>query len=136
MGAPEPASVLVIDDDHSVRQLLETLLNAEGYFVRSAQNGFEGLAAIAHEPPDCVVLDVMMPGIDGYEVLRHIRSRSEGVGMIVVMLTAAHDDKHAWTAWSGGVDYFLAKPFEVDLLLGYLRGRLACPTSLHEGNMR
>jgi CheY-like chemotaxis protein len=64
----------------------------------------------------------MMPGMDGYAVLRQIRSSEVGGDLPVIMLTAAADDDHAWQAWSGGVDYFLAKPFEPTELLDFLDG--------------
>jgi DNA-binding response OmpR family regulator len=112
--------VLVIDDDASVRALLEHLLSAEGYGVRTAPDGFAGLRSFAAQPPDCVVLDVMMPSMDGFEVLEQIRSRHCDKTVAVVMLTAASDDRHAWRAWQTGVDYFLGKPFEIAQLLGFL----------------
>jgi DNA-binding response OmpR family regulator len=67
------------------------------------------------------VLDVMMPGMSGHEVLAAIRAADGGPGLPVVMLTAAADDAQAWRAWNGGVDYFLAKPFDADQLLTFLR---------------
>jgi CheY-like chemotaxis protein len=116
-------SVLVIDDESSIRQLLEALLTAEGYNVRTAADGPAGLRAVADAVPDCVLLDIMMPGMDGYEVLEQLRSRPRGQDLIIVMLTAASDDKHAWDAWRGGVDYFLRKPFDIHTLLPYLHSR-------------
>ena len=112
--------VLVIDDDPSVRRLVCDVLSAYGYTPSSAQDGFVGLRAIASDRPDCVVLDVMMPGLDGHAVLSRIRESEGGATLPVVMLTAAADDDHAWRAWSEGVDYFLAKPFEPDELLHFL----------------
>ena len=112
--------VLVIDDDPVIRALVTDVLDLEGYDVRSAEDGFAGLRAIEADRPDCVVLDVMMPGLDGHGVLQRIRAADGGPGLPVVMLTAAADDAHAWKAWTEGVDYFLAKPFDADELLRYL----------------
>jgi DNA-binding response OmpR family regulator len=70
--------------------------------------------------PDCIVLDVMMPGLDGHAVLQRIRASEAGFAVPVVMLTAAADDSHAWQAWTEGVDYFLPKPFEPLELLRFL----------------
>jgi CheY-like chemotaxis protein len=113
--------ILVIDDDPSVRQLVTDVLGVEGYDVQSVSDGFAGLRALESERPDCVVLDVMMPGLDGHEVLHRIRSaQGGGPDLPVVMLTAAADDAQAWKAWTEGVDYFLAKPFDADELLRYL----------------
>src|SRR3982751_5625729 len=112
--------ILVIDDAPAVRRLVEDVLELEGYEVRTAEDGYAGLRAIDAERPDCVVLDVMMPGMDGHAVLQRIRSADGGPVLPVVMLTAAADDAQAWRAWTEGVDYFLAKPFDPDELLRYL----------------
>ncbi len=112
--------ILVIDDDASIRSLLTDVLEVEGFTVRSAEDGFAGLRLIAADRPDCVVLDVMMPGMDGHAVLQRIRADEGGLDLPVVMLTAAADDAQAWQAWTEGVDYFLAKPFDPDELLRYL----------------
>ncbi|MCU1692395.1 MAG: Response regulator consisting of a CheY-like receiver domain and a winged-helix DNA-binding domain [Frankiales bacterium] len=112
--------ILVIDDDASIRSLLTDVLEVEGYSVKTAEDGFAGLRHIATDRPDCVVLDVMMPGMDGHAVLQRVRAGDGGLDLPVVMLTAAADDAQAWQAWTEGVDYFLAKPFDPDELLRYL----------------
>lgn len=112
--------ILVIDDDPSIRSLVSDVLEVEGYQVRACEDGFAGLRAIEADRPDCVVLDVMMPGMDGHAVLQRIRAADGGPDLPVVMLTAAADDAQAWRAWTEGVDYFLAKPFDPDELLRYL----------------
>ncbi len=111
--------ILVIDDDASIRGLITDVLEAEGYDVACAEDGFVGLKMIEAERPDCVVLDIMMPGIDGHAVLGRIRGEC-GHALPVVMLTAAADDAQAWQAWTEGVDYFLAKPFDANELLRFL----------------
>ena len=112
--------ILVVDDDPSVRTLVRDVLEVEGYSVELAEDGFSALRRIEADRPACVVLDVMMPGMDGHAVLSRIRGADGGSGLPVVMLTAAADDAQAWQAWSGGVDYFLAKPFDPSELLRYL----------------
>jgi CheY-like chemotaxis protein len=112
--------VLVVDDDPSVRRLVCDVLQAYGYSTVDAADGFSALRAVQAERPDCVVLDVMMPGLDGHAVLKRIRESDGGRDLPVVMLTAAADDAQAWQAWSEGVDYFLAKPFDPDELLHFL----------------
>jgi CheY-like chemotaxis protein len=111
------ATILVVDDDAAVREFVGDILDLEGYQVRLAEDGFEALAQIRENRPDCVLLDVMMPGMSGYEVLEAIRKADGGPQLPVIVLTAAADDAHSWQAWSGGVDYFLAKPFEAEQLL-------------------
>ena len=112
--------ILVIDDDPSVRSLVADSLEIEGYEVHTAEDGFSGLRAIEAYKPDCVLLDVMMPGLDGHQVLQRIRAAEDRPALPVVMLTAYSDDATAWQAWTEGVDYFLAKPFDADELLRYL----------------
>ena len=111
------ARILVVDDDPSVRALLRDVLELEGHAVRVAADGYAALRAVAQERPDCVVLDVMMPGMDGHEVLARLRSLDGGPSLPVIMLTAAADDANAWRGWTGGVDFFLGKPFDADELL-------------------
>ena len=119
------ARILVVDDDPSVRALLRDLLELEGHVVQSAEDGYAALRAVAAARPDCVVLDVTMPGMDGHEVLARLRGTTDGLELPVVMLTAAVDDASAWRAWAGGVDRMLGKPFDAEELLRHLGGLLA-----------
>jgi DNA-binding response OmpR family regulator len=114
-----PPKILVVDDDPGVCALVRDVLELEGFDVTVAGDGYAGLRAIDAERPDCVVLDVMMPGLDGHGVLTRIRSNA-GPHLPVVMLTAHADDGQAWQAWTEGVDYFLSKPFEPEELLRFL----------------
>jgi DNA-binding response OmpR family regulator len=111
--------ILVIDDDPGICRLVKDVLEIEGFEVAVAGDGYAGLRQIEADRPDCVVLDVMMPGLDGHGVLTRIRSNG-GRHLPVVMLTAHADDGQAWQAWTEGVDYFLSKPFEPEELLRYL----------------
>ena len=114
------ARILVVDDEPSVRMLVRAVLEEEGHEVLLAEDGFAGLRMAESHRPDCVVLDVMMPGIDGHVVLQRLRASDGGLDLPVVMLTAAADDEQAWRAWTEGVDYFLPKPFEPVELLRFL----------------
>jgi two-component system alkaline phosphatase synthesis response regulator PhoP/two-component system response regulator VicR len=111
--------ILVIDDDPGVCRLIKDVLEIEGFEVTVAGDGYAGLRAIDADRPDAVILDVMMPGLDGHGVLTRIRSYG-GKHLPVVMLTAHADDNQAWQAWTEGVDYFLSKPFEPEELLRFL----------------
>ena len=111
--------ILVVDDDRDTRVMVRAVLEAEGYAVETAGDGFAALRAVDTADPDCVVLDVMMPGLDGHAVLNRIRAGVRST-LPVVMLTAAAGDEQAWQAWTEGVDYFLAKPFEPNELLRFL----------------
>lgn len=119
------AVVLVVDDDPGVREYVGDLLDLEGHEVRYAVDGPSALESIAQSRPDCVLLDVMMPGMSGHEVLAQIRRVDGGTQLPVVMVTAAAGEAQSWQAWTGGVDFFLPKPFDADQLLrvlGYLAG--------------
>jgi two-component system sensor histidine kinase ChiS len=114
------ATVLVVDDDPAIRQYVGDILELEGHTVHSAADGHAALAAIEADRPDCVLLDIMMPGMSGHQVLAAVRKADRGPRLPVVMLTAAADEAQAWKAWDSGVDYFLPKPFDVDQLLRFL----------------
>src|SRR5918998_3770905 len=110
------ARILVVDDDPSIRSLLTDLLEMEGYDVSIAVDGLAALQAVETVNPHFVVLDVMMPGLDGFGVLTAIRSLP-GEPVPVLMLTAAAEADANAKAWANGVDYYLAKPFTPDAVL-------------------
>jgi len=110
------AKILVVDDDPAIRQLLTDVLELDGHEIHLAVDGHDGLRLLELTRPDFVVLDVMMPGIDGYDVLRSIRAQ-EGDPLPVLMLTASADPASAARGWVDGVDYYLAKPFAPDVVL-------------------
>ena len=117
------AHILVVDDDPAIRQLLADLLEMEGHGVRFASDGLAAVKAMDTLRPDCVLLDVMMPGLDGYGVLRTIRAL-DGEPVPVIMLTASADAESAAKAWNDGVDHYLAKPFRADEVLDLIDGLL------------
>jgi DNA-binding response OmpR family regulator len=117
------AKVLVVDDDPAIRQLLSDGLELGGHDVHLAVDGHDGVRAFEVVRPEFVVLDVMMPGLDGYGVLRSIRSQ-EGDPVPILMLTAAADAESAARGWADGVDYYLAKPFTIDEVLYLIDGVL------------
>lgn len=103
--------ILVVDDSKLVTDIVKMRLEMYGYAVRLAHSGEEALTAIANEMPDLLVLDVQMPGIDGYEVCRRLRDNPRLDDLRIIMLTSS-DDKHA--AFEAGVDDYLNK--DIDLL--------------------
>jgi CheY-like chemotaxis protein len=119
MSSSGERRILVVDDDPDIRSVIRMVLETEGYAVDVAEDGFAALRAVETARPDCVVLDVMMPGMDGHAVLGRIRTGARPA-LPVVMLTAAAGDDQAWQAWTEGVDYFLAKPFDANELLRFL----------------
>lgn len=115
-GTP-PNRVLVVDDEPHIRRLLVTRLTAEGYDVAEAENGEDGLEIVLSEPPDIVLLDLMMPGASGLEILSRIRS-TEGLERLpVVILTAKGQDTDRELALAGGASDFITKPFSPMKLL-------------------
>jgi len=84
----EEATILVVDDTEVNRRLLSDVLGAKGYSMLTASSGAEALALIREKRPDLVLLDVVMPGLSGYEVCRSIRASTDGVMLPVVMITA------------------------------------------------
>ncbi len=103
--------VLVIEDSASVRRLIEVCLRVLGVEVRSASDGPEGLEAIRDERPDAVVLDIGLPGLDGWEVLRLLREDPDTADLKVLVLTAHAQPEMADRAARGGADSFMTKPF-------------------------
>ncbi|WP_309121068.1 response regulator transcription factor [Paenibacillus sp.] len=115
-------TVLVIDDDEKITSMLRRGLAFEGYGVRTARNGAEGLEAIRQEEPDVIVLDIMMPGVDGWEVCR--RLREAGIRVPVLMLTAKDEVSDRVRGLDAGADDYLVKPFALEELLARVRALL------------
>ena len=122
-GAPEArARVLVVDDEPAVRESLTNSLVFEGYVVSTAGDGIEALEQVARERPDIVVLDVLMPRLDGLTTCRRLRARGDSVP--VLMLTARDMVGDRVTGLDAGADDYLVKPFELDELLARVRALL------------
>ena len=109
--------VLLVDDDDKLRELVRLNLEFEGYLVREAGSAEEGLSAIEEARPDLVLLDVMMPQTDGWEMLRKIQDQY-GAGAIPVVMFSGKVDQNAVTqASSGGAQAFVGKPFDMQQLI-------------------
>ena len=117
----QPVKVLVVDDELLIRQFLTTGLRYEGYEVLEARDGSEALTLAAHFQPDIVILDLVMPGTDGYEVCRRLRGRPD---LGIVMLTAKDELHDRVRGLDLGADDYLVKPFEFDELLSRMRATL------------
>jgi excisionase family DNA binding protein len=111
-GAESRPLVLIVDDDDKLREYVRVNLEAEGYTVREAANAEDGLVALGEESPDLILLDVMMPQVDGWEMLRRIQEHT-GVGAIpVIMFSGKVDERSAAEAASRGAQGFIGKPFD------------------------
>jgi excisionase family DNA binding protein len=119
-GPGKPARgpmVLVVDDDAQVREVVRVNLEMEGYAVREAANAEEGLAALEEDAPDLILLDVMMPQVDGWEMLRRVQER-HGIGSIpVVMFSGKVDEAARVEATERGAQGFIGKPFDLRSLI-------------------
>jgi excisionase family DNA binding protein len=116
-GPPAGPRVLIVDDDARVREFVRVNLEIEGYEVREAGSAEEGLAAIDEEPPDLILLDVMMPKVDGWEMLQRLQER-HGVGSIpVIMFSGKVDEETAGEATTRGAQGFIGKPFDPRALI-------------------
>lgn len=117
--------ILVCDDDPLLVQLVEFRLRAKDFEVETAADGEEALATIRNNPPDLVVLDAMMPGIDGFELLVRIKEDDQLAKIPVVMLTARKGEKDIVSALERGAADYLVKPFIPDELLARIQRILA-----------
>jgi DNA-binding response OmpR family regulator len=119
-----PHRILVVDDESDVVLIIKTTLQAEGYDVASATNGKDALEEAFETLPDLIVLDVMMPGMTGFDVLRELKANESTATVPVVMLTGVSDKKKIQEALESGIDYYVVKPFDFDDLLGKIKHAL------------
>jgi excisionase family DNA binding protein len=104
--------ILIVDDDARLREFVRVNLEMEGYAVREAASADEGLAALEEEAPDLILLDVMMPEVDGWEMLRRVREKHGVDAIPVIMLSGKVDEQSAARAAERGAQAFIGKPFE------------------------
>ncbi len=115
-GAGSRQTVLIVDDDDGLREFLRANLELEGYFVREAESAERGLAALEEERPDLILLDVMMPRVDGWEMLRRVRER-HGMETIPVVMFSGKVDAAVSAVEKQGAQAFVGKPFDPAKLL-------------------
>jgi excisionase family DNA binding protein len=115
--SPGPQLVLVVDDDARLREYLRVNLEMEGYEVVEAGSAEEGLAALEEEPPDLILLDVMMPGVDGWQMLSRVRERHGIASIPVIMFSGKVDGEQAAAAEEAGAQAFIGKPFDPQQLI-------------------
>ena len=111
-----PRKVLLVDDEDQLRRVMKDLLEREGYTVAEARDGVQALDQVDKFGPDVVVLDLNLPGLDGYGVLSHLRSRPATAHVPVIVLTAKGDEDNEVRVFELGADDFLSKPFRARAL--------------------
>lgn len=109
--------ILVIDDEPNIVQTLQDRLEMNDYDVCTANNGKEGLERFDHEKPQVILLDVIMPIMDGHEMLENLRKRPDGQDVSVIMLTARSQTQDIARANACGIDDYIVKPFDLSELL-------------------
>ncbi|MEM7506154.1 MAG: response regulator [Pseudomonadota bacterium] len=103
--------VLVIEDEPNITSSLSFLLQRSGFDVQTEDDGKAGLAAVLADPPDILILDVMLPGMDGYQILERLRGEAKTRDLPILMLTAKGQQEDRQSALDRGADLFITKPF-------------------------
>ena len=125
-GPQEPAKqrVLVVDDEEDLLELVRYNLTKQGYAVECVGSGEQALQSARHSPPDLVVLDLMLPAVDGLEVCRRLKADPKTRGVLIVMLTAKGDEGDIITGLDRGADDYIAKPFSPRVLNARIKALL------------
>ncbi len=110
-------SILIIEDDVSVRTLLSKSLSAKGFTVRVCVDGLEGLTELERQRPDLIIVDIMMPRLDGMTFVRAIKGNEKTSPIPVIFLTAKNDPKSMIEGINLGAKYYVTKPFQLEELL-------------------
>ena len=117
MTANKRGKVLLVDDEPNILRVLEFLVKQEGYQVAKASNGEQALRLVQSFRPNIVVLDVMMPGMDGYEVASNIRSNPDFQHLAIIFLTAKGTQQDRFKGYESGGEVYMTKPFDNETLI-------------------
>lgn len=119
-----PARILVVDDEPAIIDVLSRLLARDGYIIMTARNGAEALETVARQKPDLILLDVMMPVLDGFAVCQKLKNDEQTALIPITMLTGQDDFEHRKRGMEVGADDFLSKPFEQSMLRARIKSQL------------
>lgn len=120
----KPKQIIIVDDDASILELFRDVLEGYGYDVKTFTRGWEALQAVSREHPDLIILDIMMPRVNGYEVCQIIKENSNTSHIPIIFLTAlSHQEALRWAA-EGGANDFLVKPCTPERLLKHVKRQL------------
>jgi DNA-binding response OmpR family regulator len=125
MGSEANPRILIVDDDPVILRLLQINFRLEGYEVDSASRGDEALRRAREAVPDVVVLDIMMPGVDGFDVLRQLKEDPASRDVPVILLSARSQDEDRLRGYALGVEVYVTKPFDPAHLVEIVRRVLA-----------
>src|SRR5918912_3835522 len=109
--------ILIADDEPTVRQLLELVLTGQGYEVALATNGAQLVRMAQERVPDLILVDLMMPQMDGYEAIRQLRNDTRTAHLPMLILTAKFNSKDVVVGFQSGADDYVTKPFDIPVLL-------------------
>ncbi|MBO0358975.1 response regulator [Hymenobacter sp. BT186] len=123
------AHILIVDDEPNIVMSLEFLMRKNGYAVSIARNGTEALEAVDRAPVDVVLLDIMMPDVDGYQVCRYIRARPDRANTRIVFLSAKTKEADIQKGYEAGADLYIPKPFSTRQLMTKVQELLVKPAS-------
>ncbi|MFC1890328.1 PleD family two-component system response regulator [Thermodesulfobacteriota bacterium] len=116
-GPEVRARILVIDDEESILEALSQVLKHGGFEYETTSNGWSALGLVESFKPDLIILDIVMPDIDGFTILEQIKNREESRDIPVILLSALDEDKKIWEGYNLGASYYITKPFTTDELL-------------------
>jgi len=134
-----PKKILIVDDDPDMVEMLRLALNSEGYAIRTAVTGREALRKALISPPDLVLLDLILPGLHGFNVCERLRSHPATASVPIIMVTALPDELSRLAGMEAGADAYIQKPFEIQELVSrvgeMLRQTCVCRDVLESQNM-
>ncbi len=124
--------ILIVDDEQDIVVIVGKVLGRNGYKVMTAADGVEGLAKVKTEPPDLILLDNIMPNMDGRAVLARLKASKKTSGIPVIMLTAVADEEYISAAKKGGAVEYIVKPFDYEVLLEKIAQALKIQTKTQD----
>jgi two-component system phosphate regulon response regulator PhoB len=130
------AAILIIEDDPDIQDMLSLAMGNEGWKLLPAKTGEEGLALLRKDPADCVILDIMLPGMDGFKVLRKVKENPDTRGIPVIMTTAKGEEADIVTGLELGADDYVVKPYSPKVLTARVRAALRRTEETEAGEER
>jgi DNA-binding response OmpR family regulator len=116
--------ILAVDDDQDILEVLQYILEESGYEVATLSDGYNLISKVRDFHPDLVLLDIMLGGLDGRELCKHLKASKETNYVPVILISASHDVSKRSLNHDGGPDDFIAKPFDIDVLLNSVKRQL------------